>query len=231
MCIAINIIMRKDRYQNDGACRHDVNRERSGCLGIDPASIAEKVRSRIPSRSIRYDKNEKVDEIYRDWSRAAPHSQDTHYGRVLFLIYDLYKPRILSIAKSYRDLSPIFDDDDLLQTGLLGILQALVKYDHAEHIAMKFSTYLEWSIRNVFQRAIGYDDKFVDVYDAKDRYACTMGYHDFLVKKKQLLSEGHTYTVRSRQCYISDERIEAGPAAPATPVGQRVNISEHLEMI
>ena len=223
--------MRKDPYKDDGIYRHNVNSERPDRLGISASSIAEKVRSRIPSCPIRYDKNEKVDEIYRNWSCAMPRAQDADYDRVLFLVYDLYKRRIFSIAKSYRNLSPVFDDDDLLQTGLLGILQALVKYDHTEHVVMKFSTYLEWSIRNVFQRAIGYNDKFVEVCDTKDCYTYTMSYPDFLVKKKRLLSQGHTYTIKSRQCYISDERSETCPAAPAAPGGERVNISEHLEMI
>lgn len=223
--------MRKDPYKDHGMYCRNVNSERSGRLGISPSSITEKVRSRIPSNPNRYDKNEKVDELYRDWSRSMPHSHDANYDRVLFLVYDLYKPRILSIAKNYRSLSPVFDDDDLLQTGLLGVLQALVKYDHAEHIAMKFSTYLEWSIRNVFQRAIGYGDKFVEVYDANDRFTCTMNYQDFLVKKKQLLSAGHTYTIKSKQCYISDERVEASPVVPAAPGAQSTDSNEHLEMI
>ncbi len=41
--------------------------DRFDCLGISPASIMEKVRSRIPSRPSRYDKNEKIDEVYRNW--------------------------------------------------------------------------------------------------------------------------------------------------------------------
>ena len=203
--------MQRDQYKTYNGYGHSVKFEPTNCLGISPSSIAEKVRSQIPSSPKRYDKNEKVDEIYRDWSRSrsVQHSQDMKYDQVLFLFYDLYKPRILSIARAYRNLSPIFDDDDLLQTGLLGIFQALIKYDHAENIAMKFSTYLEWSIRNIFQRAIGFNDKFVEIYDVSDRFECTMNYQEFLVKKKELLSTGHTYTIKSRQCYIPDEKIEA----------------------
>lgn len=223
--------MRKHRFQDSGVYHRNPGPERPGCPSIDPSWIAKKVRSRIPSGPVRYDRNEKADEIYREWSGTIPRSDDARYDRALFLLYDLYKPRILSIARSYRNLSPIFDDDDLLQTGLLGVLQALVKYDHAEHIAMKFSTYLEWSIRNVFQRAIGYSDKFVEIYDANGRLQCTMSYQNFLVKKKQILSRGHTHTVKSRQCHISDERIEAGPGLPATPNGHNANVSEHWEII
>jgi hypothetical protein len=185
-------------------------------LSITPSSISEKVRSGIRSRPKRYDSNEKADEIYRCWTQSTRHSDDMEYDRILYLFYDLYKPRILSIAKNYRSLSPVFDDDDLMQTGILGIFQALLKYDHADHISMKFSTYLEWSIRNVFQRAIGCNDRFVEVYDGNGHFECTMSYQDFLVKKKKLLSEGHTYTVKTRQCYISDEYVEphCGDALP-----------------
>ncbi len=200
-------------------------------LSVTALSISEKVRSRIPPGPDRYDKNEKLDEIYRDWSRADGSAGDANYDRVLFLVYELYKPRIVSIAKSYRSLSPVFDDDDLLQTGLLGILQALVKFDHAEHIAMKFSTYLEWSVRNVFQRAIGSGDKFVEIYDASDRFICAMGYQDFLAKKKELLSRGCTYTVKSRHCYIADENNEAALCLSALSHMRTTDICEHLEAV
>ncbi len=78
------------------------------------------------------------------------------------------------LQKNYRNLSPVSDDDDLLQIGFLRTFQALVKYDHAEHIAMKFSTSLEWSIRNVFQRVIGYSDKFVEIYNRNGQLYLTL---------------------------------------------------------
>ncbi|MCK9226663.1 MAG: hypothetical protein PHT96_07225 [Syntrophorhabdaceae bacterium] len=78
------------------------------------------------------------------------------------------------MQKNYRNLSPVSDDDDLLQIGFLRTFQALVKYDHAEHIAMKFSTSLEWSIRNVFQRVIGYSDKFVEIYNRNGQLYLTL---------------------------------------------------------
>lgn len=182
--------------------------ERADTLSISPLSIAEKVRSRIPSKTCKYDKNDKIDEIYRNWSKSTKHMSDSPYDQIIFLFYDLYRPRIVSIAKSYRSLSPIFDDDDLLQTGLFGIFQALVKYDHAEHISMKFSTYLEWSIRNIFQRTIGCNDKLVEIYDGNDQFQCIMHYQEFLTKKKSLLSSGHMYIIKSKQCYLSDESLE-----------------------
>ena len=200
--------MQNERPGHDDKFRHAAGTCRFHSLSITPSSISEKVRSGIPSRPKRYDSNEKADEIYRYWTQSTRHSDDLKYDRVLYLFYDLYKPRILSIAKNYRSLSPVFDDDDLMQTGILGIFQALLKYDHTDHISMKFSTYLEWSIRNVFQRAIGYNDRFVEVYDDNGHFECTMNYQDFLVRKKKLLSEGRTYTVKTRQCYISDEYVE-----------------------
>ena len=203
-----NFLMQNERPGQVDAFRQAARTNRADPLRISPSSISEKVRSRIPSQQKRYDRNEEADEIYRCWARSAEYSDDEKYDRILHLFYDLYKPRILSIAKNYRSLSPVFDDDDLMQTGMLGIFQALLKYDHADHISMKFSTYLEWSIRNVFQRAIGCNDKFVEVYDGNGHFECTMSYQGFVEKKKKLLSGGHTYTVKSRQCYISDEYVE-----------------------
>ena len=74
------------------------------------------------------------------------------------------RPRIIKIARKYRSLSPIFGEEDLQQEALIAILQALRKYKHSPDIRMKFSTYLEWSIRNIFQRAIGNRDKYVEIY-------------------------------------------------------------------
>ncbi len=201
--------MLKNPHKNDNEHRQAGESKERHSISITPLSVREKVRSKIPVNTSKYDKHEKIDEMYQKWHESATETRDDCYEKILFLFYDLYKPRIQSIAKNYRNLSPIFDDDDLLQTGLLGLLQALLKYDHAEHINMKFSTYLEWSIRNVFQRAIGNDDKLVEVYDQNYMLDCTMNYQDFLAKKKGLLSRGFSYIIKSRQCYISDERSEA----------------------
>jgi len=173
-------------------------------LGVTALSIRETVRSKIPSDKSKYDRNEKVDELYRKWSQSSGFHPEDRYETVILHFYELYKPKILAIARKYRALSPVFDDDDLQQTGLLGIFQALTKYDHAEHIDMRFSTYLEWSVRNVFQRTIGYTDKFVEIYDRNDNLICVMSYREFLVKKKAITSEGHRYVIRSRQCYLSE---------------------------
>jgi RNA polymerase sigma factor (sigma-70 family) len=132
----------------------------------------------------------------------------------MHLFYEQYRPKIMAIAKRYRALSPAFDDDDLEQIGLLGIFQALTKYDHAENIDMRFSTYLEWSIRNLFQRTIGYTDKFVEIYGRNDDFTCVVSYREFLLKKKAIISGGGRYVIRSRQCYLSDVHRLSNSCAP-----------------
>ncbi len=79
---------------------------------------------------------------------------------------------------------------------------------------MRFSTYLEWSIRNVFQRTIGCTDKFVEIYDKNDDFLCVMSYREFLVKKKVIMSEGQRHIIRSRQCYLSDMHHLSNGDAP-----------------
>ncbi len=179
-------------------------------LSVTALSIKETVRSRVPSDRSKYDRNEKVDELYRRWSQSPADHPEDRYESVIFLFWELYRPRIMAIARKYSALSPVFDDDDLQQTGLIGIFQALMKYDHAEHIDMRFSTYLEWSIRNIFQRTIGYTDKFVEIYDGNDGFLRVISYREFLVKKKAIVSEGLRYIIRSRQCYLSDIHRPSG---------------------
>ena len=188
-------------------------------LGISPVSIARTVKSGIPAKKSKYDDHEKINELYREWSRSPKAPSGNLSEKVLLRFYDFYKPRIMAIVKKYRALSPVFDDDDLQQTALLGIFQALAKYDHAPHVEMRFSTYLEWSIRNIFQRAIGYSDKFVEVYDGNDRLLYSISYQDFLSRKKAIQSAGHTYVVRSRLCYLADIINPGGPTACAASQG------------
>ena len=130
-----------------------------------------------------------------------------------FGIYAIYRPRIIKIARKYRSLSPIFGEEDLQQEALIAILQALRKYKHSPDIRMKFSTYLEWSIRNIFQRAIGNTDKYVEIYRGDGTFEKTMGYGKFVGQKKALEDSGCTYTTKKRFCYLSevlmDEDLEA----------------------
>lgn len=173
-------------------------------FGISAASITSTVRSFMPPKKSKYDSHDKIDELYMKWFTSAKKPAGSLSEKVLLYFYEFYKPRIMSIAKRYRSLSPVFDDDDLLQTALLGILQALIKYNHATHVAMKFSTYLEWSVRNIFQRNIGCSDKFVEIYNENNDLLLSLGYHEFISRKKVIESSGHTYSVRSRLCYFSD---------------------------
>ena len=130
-----------------------------------------------------------------------------------FGIYAIYRPRIIKIARKYRSLSPIFGEEDLQQEALIAILQALRKYKHSPDIRMKFSTYLEWSIRNIFQRAIGSRDKYVEIYGRDGAFEKTMGYGKFVEQKKALEDAGCTYTTKKRFCYLSevlwDDDLEA----------------------
>lgn len=172
--------------------------------GISSTSIANTVRSGMPSKKSKYDNHVKIDELYSEWFRSSRRPPGSLGENVLLRLYEFYKPRIMAIVKKYRALSPVFDDDDLQQTALLGMLQALIKYDHATHVEMKFSTYLEWSIRNVFQRAIGYSDKFVEIYNNNNDLLFSISYQEFLSRKKVIESAGNSYVIRSRVCHFSD---------------------------
>jgi hypothetical protein len=67
----------------------------------------------------KYDRNEKVDELYVDGRNRRQLPED-RYEAVVLLFWELYRSRIMAIAKKYRALSPVFDDDDLQQIGLSG---------------------------------------------------------------------------------------------------------------
>lgn len=196
-------------------------------LSINASSISKTIRSKIPSGKIKYDRHEKIDRLYLEWTQSPQKQVNGRYETILFFFYELYKPRIMSIIKKYRTLSPVIDEDDLQQTALLGILQALIKYDHAPHIKMKFSTFLEWSIRNVFQRTVGYADKFVEIYNRDNELLYTTSYQDFLPEKKSVESAGHTYIVRSRQCYLSDMSVASGTGTGGTVFDEETTGPEH----
>ncbi|MEN6615427.1 MAG: sigma factor [Syntrophorhabdus sp.] len=173
-------------------------------MTVSSGSIINAVRSRIPSTKSKYDNNKRVDDMYREWSGEISRHVTDRYEKILLLFYELYKPRIRYIAKTYGHLSPVFDEEDLEQTGLIGIFQALINYDHGDEIRMKFSTFLEWSIRNVFQRSIGYDDKFVEIYDSDNNLLKIISYQEFITEKKNIVRKGYNYVIKSRECYLSD---------------------------
>jgi RNA polymerase sigma factor (sigma-70 family) len=177
------------------------------------SSLTQIVKATIPSKARKYDTSRAIEQFYGERAASLRQGQDGLYGKATFEIYAIYKPRIIKIARKYSSLSPIFGEDDLRQEALIAILQALRTYKHSPEIRMKFSTYLEWSIRNVFQRAIGSKDKYVEVYGRDGAFKKSMGYGKFVEQKKALEETGCTYTTKKRFCYLSevlgDEDLEA----------------------
>ncbi len=171
---------------------------------VSASSLARTVRATIPSRARKYDTSQVVEELYREHAFLLKQGENGLHEKVALEIYAIYRPRIIKIARKYSSLSPIFGEDDLRQEALIAILQALRKYRHSPDIRMKFSTYLEWSIRNIFQRAIGHRDKYVEVYDRDGAFVKTMGYGKFVEQKKTLEAAGCTYTTKKRFCYLSE---------------------------
>ena len=180
---------------------------------VSASSLARTVRATIPSKTRKYDTSRAVEELYREHAASLGQGKEGLYEKVAFEIYAIYRPRIIKIARKYRSLSPIFGEEDLQQEALIAILQALRKYRHSPDILMKFSTYLEWSIRNIFQRAIGCRDKYVEIYRGDGTFEKTMGYGKFVEQKKALEDAGCTYTTKKRFCYLSevlrDDDLEA----------------------
>jgi RNA polymerase sigma factor (sigma-70 family) len=187
--------------------------ERKPALTIGVTSLSQTVRAAIPSKTMKYDTTQAVEEFYRKHAAALRGGEMGLHEKVAFAIYSIYRPRVIKIARKYRSLSPIFGEDDLQQEALIAILQALRKYKHSPDIRMKFSTYLEWSIRNIFQRAIGNRDKYVEIYGRDGSFDKTMNYGKFIEQKKSLEDAGCTYTTKKRLCYLSeilpDEDLEA----------------------
>jgi RNA polymerase sigma factor (sigma-70 family) len=171
---------------------------------VSASSLARTVRATLPSKTRRYDTSQAVEELYRTHADSLRQGEVGLYEKIAFGIYAIYRPRIVKIARKYRSLSPIFGEEDLQQEALIAILQALRKYRHSPDIRMKFSTYLEWSIRNIFQRAIGSRDKYVEIYGSDGTFEKTMGYGRFVEQKKALEGAGCTYTTKKRFCYLSE---------------------------
>jgi len=195
---------------------------------VTASSLTRTVRATMPSKRRKYDTSEAIDELYREHADSLKQGKAGLYEKVVFGIYAVYKPRIIKIARKYRSLSPIFGEEDLQQEAYRAILQALRSYRHSPDILMKFASYLEWSIRNKFQRSIGSKDKYVEIYARDGTFVKTMGYGKFVGKKKALEESGHTHTTKNRFCYLSevlmDEDLEArlneGRFAPYEYPGQ-----------
>ena len=175
---------------------------------INASSLAQTVKATIPSKARKYDTNRAVEELYRTHEISLRQGEAGLFEKMIFGIYAIYRPRIIKIARKYRSLSPIFGEEDLYQEALKAILQALQKYKHGPDVKMKFSTYLEWSIRNTFQRAIGSKDKYVEIYGRDGGFAKTMGYGKFAEQKKALEGAGCTHTTKKRLCYLSEVLLD-----------------------
>ncbi len=175
---------------------------------VSASSLARTVKATIPSKARKYDTNRAVEELYRTHEISLRQGKAGLYEKMIFGIYAIYRPRIIKIARKYRSLSPIFGEEDLHQEALKAILQALRKYKHSPDIKMKFSTYLEWSVRNTFQRAIGSKDKYVEIYGRDGGFVKTMGYGKFAEQKKALEGAGCTYTTKKRFCYLSEVLLD-----------------------
>jgi RNA polymerase sigma factor (sigma-70 family) len=177
-------------------------------IAISASSLARTVKATMPSKTRKYDTNRAVEELYQKHAVSLKQGEAGLYEKMIFGIYAIYRPRIIKIARKYRSLSPIFGEEDLHQEALKAILQALRKYKHSPDIKMKFSTYLEWSIRNTFQRAIGSKDKYVEIYGRDGGFVKTMGYGKFAEQKKALEGAGCTYTTKKRFCYLTEVLLD-----------------------
>ncbi|OPY70732.1 MAG: Sigma-70 region 2 [Syntrophorhabdaceae bacterium PtaU1.Bin034] len=178
--------------------------ERKSALTVSVSSLSQAVKATIPSGTKKYDTTQAVEDFYGKHLASLRDGGSGLYEKLAVEIYSIYRPRIIKIARKYRSLSPIFGEDDLQQEALIAILQALRKYRHNPDIRMKFSTYLEWSIRNIFQRAIGHRDKYVEIYGPGGAFLKTMSYARFIERKKSLEKEGYTYTTKKRFCYLAE---------------------------
>jgi RNA polymerase sigma factor (sigma-70 family) len=177
-------------------------------LTVSPSSLTRTIKATMPSKARKYDTSQAVEKLYREHAASLREGKEGLYEKVAFEIYATYRPRIIKIARKYRSLSPIFGEEDLRQEALIAILQALQKYRHSPDVRMKFSTYLEWSIRNIFQRAIGNRDKYVEIYGRDGVFYRTMGYGKFVEQKKALEEAGCTYTTKKRFCYLSEVLLD-----------------------
>ena len=173
-------------------------------LKISVSSISETVRSKIPSKQRKYDTNKKIDDLFTKYINLSGDDKNAFYQETFLALYNIYKPRIIKIVRKYRSLSTIYDEEDLNQTAFLAIIDACRSYKHKDEIQMKFATFLEWKIRNMFQRALGTKDKLVEIYTKDGQLKETMEYHKFINRKKALVAAGYTYLIKNRTCQYTE---------------------------
>ena len=86
----------------------------------------------------------------------------------------------------------------------MGHLPGLEKVPVNPDGKMRFSTYLEWSTTNIYQRAIGSKDNLVELYGPDGRFVKVLSYGRFAKQKKELEAAGYAHTTKRRFCYLSD---------------------------
>lgn len=153
------------------------------------------------ARKKKYDRPEKADELYAKWKDdSSAVLQDS----ILQELYEMYLPHMRKLARGYRSVSTVCDEEDLLQSGILGIIAALKKYDERKAKDMKFSSYMLWWIKKAFQNTVGNKDTYVLVCRPDGALVKTMNYQAFWSQKKELAATGHIYLVKKRLSYMSD---------------------------
>jgi hypothetical protein len=170
-----------------------------------PTSPQQKTRRR------KYDTNPALDELYR--KRRASLRDPSLLASVLKETYSRNEPRLKRIARKYRLLSAIFDEQDLMQEAFFGLLQAFRNYRITPDGEMRFPTFTVWSTKNIYQRAIGSTENLVELYGPDGRFAKLLSYRRYVQQKKVLEAAGYAANTKRRCCYLSealqDQDLEA----------------------
>ena len=117
----------------------------------------------------------------------------------------MYRSRIIKIAKKYGKLdSVIYEEEDLIQEAIEAVIDALNKCKYTEDVIMRFPTFLEWKIKNRFQKRIKGKDRFVEIYSPDGSHFKTMSYTKFVTQKKELKKKGYVSVVKKKCCCLTD---------------------------
>lgn len=204
-------------------------------LSISVESITSTIKQYAPPKKQKYDTNHKIDAVYGQYRQMETTGQQltnlsSFYHKMIFAFYDMYKPQVRSIVKRYKLLSPVYDESDLQQTAIEAIMGAIHDYDYRKESDMKFSTFLDWKIRNKFQRVLGTKDKYVEIYK-NGHLTETIDYHSFITRKRSLQSAGYTYIIKSRLCQLSsiieEKASDKGISESLVSAQVFTNLEEH----
>ena len=122
--------------------------EQKPALTVSASSLARTIKATMPSKTRKYDTSQAVEELYREHAALSGKGRWGSMKRWPSRSTRSTGRGSSRLPGNTRSLSPIFGEEDLRQEAL-AILQALQKYRHSPDVQMKFSTYLEWSIRNI----------------------------------------------------------------------------------